>query len=283
MRQELAELWRFRELLFTLVERDLRIRYKNSLFGFFWSLLNPLLMVGVIWFVFKFYMRNETPNFSAYILAAYLPYMFFQQSIMDSSQSILQNMQLVKKVYFPREIFPLASVCSNFIHFCLALVVYFLFLGVIYLANPSQSPFSWNMLLLPIPLAVNFMLSVGVSLFVSAMNTLYEDVKYIIQVIMQLLLFACPVMYFSEFVASASGGTNSPGYIAYHLNPVAMLCVAYRKILVAPQDVKVGGETLAWLPLDWRLFGICFVVCFFCMILGYRYFNRMKWGFVERP
>ncbi len=115
------------------------------------------------------------------------------------------------------------------------------------------------------------------------MNTLYEDVKYIIQVIMQLLLFACPVMYFSEFVASASGGTNSPGYIAYHLNPVAMLCVAYRKILVAPQDVKVGGETLAWLPLDWRLFGICIVVCFACMILGYRYFNRMKWGFVERP
>ncbi len=283
MRKDLAELWRYRELLFALVERELRIRYKNSFLGFAWSLLNPLFTVAVMWFVFRFYMRNETPNFSVYILSAYLPYMFFNQSVMDSAQSILQSLPIVKKVYFPREILPLVAVCSNFINFLLALLVFFGLLAVVYLLNPSISPFSWNMLLLPIPLALAFMLATGISLFISALNAFYEDVKYIVQVVMQLLLFACPVMYFSEQVLSASERHGAWSYYVYHANPIAMLCTAFRKILVAPQDPIVGGVRLPWMPLDWGMLGVCALVSSGALIGGYAFFNRMKWGFVERP
>ncbi len=283
MRHELAELWQARELLFTLVERELRIRYKNSILGFLWSLLNPLLTVAVMWFVFKFYMANETPNFSAYILAAYLPYMFFQQAVLDSAQSVLQALPIVKKVYFPREILPLAAVCSSFVHFVLALGVFFVFLLVIYLSDPRVSPFSWNMLLLPIPLILSFFLAAGTGLLISALNTFFEDVKYIVQVILQLLLFICPVMYFSEQVLAASSKHGHWMYIAYHANPVAMLCTAFRKILVAPQDPIVGGKSLPWLSLDWGLLGLTALMSFGVFVGGYAYFNKVKWRFVERP
>src|SRR5437762_12320126 len=103
MLSELKELWRFRELLFSMVQRELKIRYKNSFLGFLWSLLNPLLTVLVMTLVFKNVMQNQTPNLGAYILAAYLPYMFFQLCLMDSAQTIISNIQPKKKIYFPRE------------------------------------------------------------------------------------------------------------------------------------------------------------------------------------
>ncbi|MEZ5162709.1 MAG: ABC transporter permease [Fimbriimonadaceae bacterium] len=130
MRENLRELWKFRELLWAMVERELRIRYKNSFLGFFWSLLNPLVTVAVMTVVFKYLMQNSTPNFSAYVLAAYLPFLFFNMTLLDSAQSVLVSLPVVRKVYFPREILPLASIASNFIHFLLALLVFlFIFLG----------------------------------------------------------------------------------------------------------------------------------------------------------
>lgn len=284
MRNDLAELWRYRELLLALVERDLRIRYKNSVFGALWSLLNPLITVAVMTVVFKFFFRYEMANYSAYILAAYLPYMFFSQAVLDSSQSVLQAMPIVKKVYFPREILPLVSIISNFVHLLLALVVFFLFLGAVYLSDPRITPFSWNMLLLPIPLALNLMLAVGIGLIISALHTFFEDVKYIVQFLMQLLLFLSPIMYFTEQVVAFS---EKPGnawvYWLYHANPVASLSVIYRKVLVAPQDVVVGTEKLAWLPLDWRLVALTAFLSLGILVGGYAMFCRMKWRFVERP
>src|SRR5512147_373606 len=102
MLAELKELWKFRELLLSMVERELRIRYKNSILGFFWSLINPLVTVAVMTVVFKYIAGNQTSNFGAYILAAYLPFMFFQLAVMDAAQSVLVALPLVKKIYFPR-------------------------------------------------------------------------------------------------------------------------------------------------------------------------------------
>jgi lipopolysaccharide transport system permease protein len=283
VRKNLAELWQYRELLFTLVERDLRIRYKNSFLGFLWSLLNPLITVAVMTLVFRVYMRNETPNFSAYILAAYLPYMFFNQAVMDSAQSVLQSMAILKKVYFPREILPLAVICSNFIHLVLALVMFFAYMLLVFAMDPRVFPIGWSALMLPIPLIINFALAAGMGLFISALNTFFEDVKYIVSVLMQLMLFACPVMYFSEQVFAASDKHGAWTYWLYHANPVAMLCTLYRKILVAPQDPVVGGETLKYLPLDWSLVGVCAATSFAILIGGYAFFCKVKWRFVERP
>lgn len=285
MLRELKELWRFRELLFAMVERELRIRYKNSVLGFFWSLLNPLITVLVMTVVFKYVMNNNTPNFSAYILAAYLPFLFFQLTLLDSSQSVLSALPVVRKVYFPREILPLASIVSNFVHFLLALVVFFVYLLVVFLLDPRISPFTWRVLLLPVLLVINLALATGLSLIVSALNTFYEDVKYIVSVLMYLLFFLCPIMYFTETVkySGGLGGHNDLVYTIYNLNPLAMLCTAYRKVLLPPQEVQVGERFYPALPLDWTLFGITAGVSIALLIGGYAVFNRMKWRFVERP
>ncbi|BBO23807.1 MAG: ABC transporter permease [Armatimonadetes bacterium] len=285
MLAELRELWRFRELLFSLVERELRIRYKNSFFGFLWSLLNPLITVVVITLVFKNFLRNDTPNLSAYILAAYLPFLFFQMAVMDSSQSVLLSLQLVKKIYFPREILPLASILSNLIHLLLALLVFVAYLIVIYIGDPRIPSIQPTILLLPIVILINLTLVVGIGFIVSALNTFYEDVKYIVGVLMYLLFFGCPIFYFSENVwaHSLSRGDGGWSYYLYHLNPVAMLCTAYRKVLVAPQPVKIGDSVYDPLPLDWGLLGIAAALSLALMVFGYWLFIRLKWRFVERP
>lgn len=277
---ELRELWRFRELLATMVERDLKIRYKNSVLGFFWSLLNPLATVLVLTLVFEYIAGIGGPNYSAYILAAILPYLFFQQAILDSAMSVLGNVQLVKKIYFPREILPLAAVASNLIHFLLALGVFFVFLLFIWIANPGQSPFQWTAVFLPLLILVNLALALGIALIVSALNAFYEDVKYIAQVVLYLLFYLCPIVYFSEQVMARTSPMVS---MLYHLNPMATLCTAYRKLLLAPQPVNVGGGTVPASPIDLPMLGVATFISFSVLVFGYSVFNRMKWRFVERP
>jgi len=286
MLSELRELWRFRELLLTMIERELRIRYKNSFLGFFWSLLNPLITVLVMTVVFKYLVGNPTPNFSAYILAAYLPYMFFQFALMDSAQSVLASLPVVRKVYFPREILPLAAIGGNFIHLLLALLVFFLYLLGVWLVDPRVPPFTWTALLLPVLVLINLMLALGLGLIISALNTFYEDVKYIVGVGLYLLFFLSPIMYFSENVRYSKQLQGSAGdfiYVLYHLNPVAMLSTAYRKVLIPPQKVYVNGNWVDPLPLDPWLFGALVVTSVLTLIVGYGMFNRLKWRFVERP
>jgi lipopolysaccharide transport system permease protein len=297
MLSELKELWKFRELLITMVQRDLKIRYKNSALGFFWSLLNPLLTVMVMTFVFQNFLGVKVPNYSAYLLAAYLPYIFFQNCLMDSSQTILAAMPLIKKIYFPREILPLAAVLSNFINFMLSMAVFFAYMLVIYLLFPGKEgqrvwPFQIESLFLPVLFLISFCLATGFSFIVSAFNTFYEDVKYILGVLLYLLFFLCPIVYFSELVGNnpLNRETNGLIYKLYHLNPVAEMSVAYRKLMLAPVRVPTGtdpatGETLtiAALPLDWRYLAIAAAFSMAILVFGYSTFNRLKWRFVERP
>ncbi len=282
MLKEAKELWKYRELLWTMVERELRIRYKNSILGFFWSLINPLVTVLVMTFVFTYLMESKTPSFSAYVLAAYLPYMAFQMSLLDSAQSVLVALPIVKKVYFPREILPLATVISNFIHFALALLVFFLYLLVVYVAHPQVSPFQSTLFWVPALMLVHFCLTAGLSLFVSALNTFYEDVKYVLGISLYLMFFLCPVMYFSEQVRGAKDLPDW-AFTVDHLNPVAMLCTSYRKVMLAPIKVHVGERTWESIPLDPVLMGVMVAVAVGVLVGGYAYFNRVKWRFVERP
>jgi lipopolysaccharide transport system permease protein len=284
MIKEFRELWKFRELLFSMVQRDLKIRYKNSFFGFIWSLLNPLVTVTVMTLVFQVFLGSEIPNFGAYVFVAYLPFMHFQLTLMDSAQTIVANIQLIKKIYFPREILPLASAISNFIHFLMGMVILFLFLIGVYIVHPGDWPFHSGILLLPLLLFMSFCLSTGFALMISAANTFYEDVKYIVGVLLYLLLFLCPIMYFSEMVYYSGANRENPlVYRLYHLNPVASLCTAYRKAILDPTEVPVKGVMHAPIGMDWKYVAIAFVVSVGVLLLGYGMFNRMKWRFVERP
>ena len=267
-----------------MVQRDLKIRYKNSALGFVWSLLNPLVTVMVMTVIFQYVLENETPNLSAYILAAYLPFMFFQLCLLDSAQTILANIQLIKKIYFPREILPLASVISNFIHFALALLVFFAYLLVNWLIHPGKFPFHAGIVYLPVLMVVSFCLCVGWSLIISAANTFYEDVKYIVSVSLYLLFFICPVMYFSEQVFWAKVNQENPiWYKLYNLNPVAVMSTAYRKVILDPQPVTVNGISHDPIGLSWKHLAFATCVSIGIMLFGYHLFNRLKWRFVERP
>jgi ABC-type polysaccharide/polyol phosphate export permease len=297
MLSELKELWRFRELLFTMVQRDLKIRYKNSALGFFWSLLNPLLTVLVMTFVFQNFMNVKVSNYSAYLLSAYLPFIFFQNCLLDSAQTILVAMPLIKKIYFPRELLPLAAVISNFVNFMLSMLVFFCYMLAIYLFFPGADgqriwPFQWGTLFLPVLFLVSFCLATGLSFIVSAFNTFYEDVRYILGVVLYLLFFLCPIVYFSELVGNNELNHKTHGLVfkLYHLNPVAELSVAYRKLLLAPVDVPTGvdpatGKALfiPALPLDWRYVVLAGLVSLAVLLIGYNTFNKLKWRFVERP
>ncbi len=280
MLDELKELWKFRELLFSTIARELKIRYKNSVLGFMWSLVNPLITVLVMTLVFKFFLDQSVKNYTAYILAAYLPYMFFQSALMDAAQSVNGSLGLIKKIYFPREIIPLSIIVANFVHFAMAIGVFFLFLLAVWIINPGISPFQATTIYLPVLLLIQFLLTVGLGLLISSLNVFYEDVKYIVGVILYLLFFLCPIMYFAEMVLHKSGPV---AYFIYNLNPVAALCTAYRKVLLAPQAVQTSDGLMPAQVLDWRFVGIAGLVSVFVALYGYRVFNRLKWKFVERP
>jgi len=285
MRAELQELWRFRELLFAMVQRELRIRYKNSALGFLWSFINPLMMTLVFWVVFSFIGQNGVKNYTAYVLAAYLPFIFVQFSALDASQSVLSQVQVIKKIYFPREILPLASIVANFIHFLLGMLVFFLFLAMVWVRNPAESPFQPTVVFLPFLMVLAFCIATGFGLIVSALNTFYEDVKYVVTVGMNLLFYLCPVVYLSEMVAYNALNQRTDGLLwkLYHLNPMATLCSAFRQVLLAPQGPIYNGVQQKPVPLEPYHYVSLTVFAVAILIYGYHLFNKLKWRFVERP
>ncbi len=292
MIEELRELWRYRELLLVMVQREMRVRYKNSALGFLWSFINPLVTTFVMWLVFGVMLGNGVTGFAAYLLAAYLPFTFFQFAVLDSAQSILTALPIVRKVYLPREILPLATIAGNFVHLLIGYVVFFLFLFCIWAGSGfRESPFQATTWMLPFLMLISLCFATGVGLIVSALNTFYEDVKYVTTVGMYLLFYLCPIVYFHEMVARRFEGTWL--FKLYMLNPQAVLSIAYRKALVAGAPIpitltdkvtkRIYAEVVDPSPMPWLWLGYTAVVSVLFLILGYHVFNRLKWRFVERP
>jgi homopolymeric O-antigen transport system permease protein len=276
---ELKELYRFRELLWILVLRDLKVRYKNSALGFAWSLINPAVQVAVISFVVKNFMKVDVPNLSAYIFCAFLPWSFFQLALLDTSHSLIVNERLMKKVYFPREIIPLSLVLSNLIHLLLAILVFLVYLVVL-----VRAPLMPTLARIPFLILIELFLITGLSLVISGVSVFYEDVKYLMTVLLQVLYFAVPVMYFVEQVKHSTPNSNSHGLLlkVYMLNPLVTIITAFRAWMLEPIYIpNLKTTTSAIVPINYLLFTTA--VSFAVAIAGYALFNRMKWSFVERP
>lgn len=289
MTAELRELIKYRDLLKQLVLRDLKVRYKNSALGFFWSLLNPLVQVVTITIVIKYVMNLNIPNYSAYLLVAYLPWVFFQMALLDSSQIVIHHRDLIKRVYFPREVLPLSAVIANLIHFGLALLVFFGYLVFyIHFFLGGSGPLITT-LWLPLLMALQFLLAVGLSFFISCANVFYEDTKYIVSVLLNVMFYLTPVMYPAELVYSRISSLQIPTstqtllYKLYLLNPINALTDAYRKILLPPvSGLSLRGTAIEPLPLDVATVSIAGAICIAVAIAGYRYFNSRKWVFPEK-
>jgi lipopolysaccharide transport system permease protein len=279
MLTDLRELYRYRDLVAQFVIRDLKVRYKNSVLGFFWSLLNPLVQVAVITIVIKYVMRVKIDDYSAYVLVAFLPWMFFQMSLLDASDSVLKHHDLLKKVYFPREVLPVSLVISNFIHLLLAFAVFFIYL-VVYLRTSVLA----TSVLLPALMLIQFFFNLGIAFFISCLNVFYEDTKFIVAVGLNAIFYATPVMYVSELVYSALPVAHKGLWWAlYQINPLNALLIAYRKTLLNPfPDFQLRGSQLSDMPLNYGYLGIAALISIVLAIAGYSFFNKRKWLFAER-
>ncbi len=272
MLKELAEVFRYRELLLNLIIRDIKVRYKNSILGFFWSLSNPLLQVATITIIFKYVLKSGPPNYSAYLLCVFLPWTFFQMSVLDSSMSVLMHGGMVKKIYFPREILPISIVLSNLVHFIMALVVFFIYLFVLGVA--PRVTWLW----LPVLVFIQLMLNLGVALFVSCLNVFYEDIKYMATVVMNLMYFGLPIMYFVEQAQSSGHLSKGAAALLYYVNPLPLLLIAYRKIMLPPYNTNLIHD----IALNYWYLGLAAVTSLCIFVAGYAFFNSRKWYFAER-
>ncbi len=288
MLAEIKELLRYNELIKQLVKRDLKIRYKNSVLGFFWSLLNPLIQVATITIVVKYILGLEIANYSAYLLAAYLPWAFFQMALLDSSQILITHRDLLRKVYFPREALPLSAVLSNLVHFVLALVVFFAYIIFYIHLILHGSGILLTALWLPLLIVLQSLLIIGLACAVSCLNVFYEDTKYILAVLLNVLFYLTPVMYPAELIRawlqkwSISEFYKPIIYKMYLMLPMNALTDAYRKTMLPVTSLRLRGTEVEAMPLDYVTLAGAGTICVLIAIAGYAFFNKRKWIFAER-
>jgi ABC-2 type transport system permease protein len=186
---EFMEVVRYREVLWNLVRRNLKVRYKNSVLGFAWSLLNPLMQIGVWYFVFKILFQHDEPNFMALLITGFLPWLFFSQAVLDSTGCVTQEMALIKKAYFPRSILPLSAVLSNLIHLVFAFAVVMVLFAI--WGVDVNIHFLW---IIPAT-ALVAVFAYGLSAMLAAWSAFYADVRFIVGNLMGLWFFLTSVLY----------------------------------------------------------------------------------------
>ena len=225
----LRELMRYRELIYNLTVRELKARYKNSVLGFFWSLLNPLGMMLVFTVVFTIMMPNNAiSNFPIFVLCGLLPWNFFSSGVMSGTNSVVASGELVKKVYFPREVLAIATTLANLINFLLALLVLFAAVAVF---RARLSPYVW---MLPVVILIQTCFLLGMAFILSTLHVFYRDTMMILDVVMLAWFFLTPVFYPIEILPRSYellGLTLDLHRIMYVLNPMASLISAYRDLI----------------------------------------------------
>ncbi|MBV8707544.1 MAG: ABC transporter permease [Acidobacteriaceae bacterium] len=180
---------RYRELIWALALKELKIRYKRSVLGFLWALLNPLLLMIVTTLVFSTLLKMSVSHYAIFVLSMILPWTFFAQSLSYATESVVGNGELIKKVRVAKIVFPLAAVASNMINLLLSLIP--LLLIVLVMGHPLHV--TW--LYLPVPLLALTIFTIGATFFFAAANVYYRDVAHILQVILQIWFYITPILY----------------------------------------------------------------------------------------
>lgn len=219
MTKAIKELSKWKELLFHLAIKELKVRYKNAALGFLWAFLNPLLMMVVLTLIFTKVFRIQVQHYPLFLLCGLLPWWFLSMSISNSTSSLVDNASLIQKVYFPRYIIPFSIICANLVNFIISiciLLVFLCFFGII----PIQTV--WY---LPIIILFQVILITGISLITSHLNAHFRDVRYITEVLLLVWFYASPIFYPLSMV---------PRKIAkfYIINPMAGIITSYREILL---------------------------------------------------
>jgi lipopolysaccharide transport system permease protein len=213
-----AAMYAYRELIRNLVAKDLKVKYRGSILGFLWSLFNPLLMIGIYSVAFGLILRIPTPGFVFYLLLGILAWTFFVNSAMMSAGAIVDNGGLVKSVFFPRAILPVATVLFNFAQYLLTTLVFLPLMLVVY-----RVPLSAPMLLYPVFLLLQLIFTIGVALMLSTTTAFFRDVRHLLEVGLAALFWLTPIVYQLDQAPPGLRGL-------LHATPMAPYIVAYQQV-----------------------------------------------------
>ena len=249
-------LYNYRELLKTNVQKEIRGKYKNSFLGVLWSFLNPLLQICVYALVFPLILKNDQPNYVIFLCVALIPWTFFTSCIQQSASTMLQNGNIIKKVYFPREILPISVVTSGTINFLISTIIIFAFLLIFGLGITKY------VLYFPIILIIQYFLQLGISLILSSVTVYLRDLEHLIGVALQLLFYATPIVYAAEAIPE-----DFKFIIEY--NPMTYIINGHRDIFYN----QTSPDMLA--------LGILFIIAIALCVVGYLIFNKLQKGFAE--
>lgn len=273
--------WEYRELLSSLTRKEVKVRYKDSILGFVWTLLNPLMYLIVFSIVFATLLRASVPFYGLFLLSGLLAWTLFSTGVAGATSSITGNASLVQKVWFPREILPLSAVGSAFVTFLFQLAV----LGIA-LAVFTRSP-DWGLLWLVIPaVAVTMLWATALGIVFSALNVLYRDIQHLVELVMLAWFWLTPIVYQYDILGRELVARGLPERFAM-LNPIVPVVVAIQRVIYNPTH-SVGtpneeGFALMYRPAGWYLvnLGASGLVALVVLVLGLRVFGRIEADFGE--
>jgi len=256
---DLGETWQYRELLYFLTKRDIKVRYKQTVLGGLWAVIQPVftMIVFTLFFGRLAKIPSDGMPYPIFVYVGLLPWTYFANAVSASGNSLVGSANLITKVYFPRLIIPASASLGGLLDFFVALFV----LGAL-MIHYGFVPGILGILLFPFLLALTFLCALGVGLWLSALNVQYRDIRYVIPFLIQLWMFVSPVIYPVSMVKE-----NYQWLLA--LNPMGGLIEAYRSSLLGHH------------PVDWSLLGISAAAIVFIFITGLYYFRRMERVFAD--
>lgn len=229
---KIKEIFKWRQLLFGLVLKDLKTKYRQATGGFGWMLVMPLIQASIFIFIFRLLFKIRVENYPLFLLSGLLSWSFLRTSLDGAANSILANANLIKKTYFPREILPISNVITNLINFFFSLIILFVF------SLFSEVSLFPVILWLPLVIFIHIMLIIGISLFLSCLNTVYRETQFIMDIILLVWFYATPIVYPLEIVKNTLPQNL---FFLYQLNPITGIICAYQNIFLygGTPDVKL--------------------------------------------
>ena len=244
-------LYEYRELLKTSISKDVRGKYKNSVLGILWSFLNPLLQIAVYAIVFPLIMKSNLPNYTVFLCCGLIPWNFFSAAISRTSFTMVENGNIIKKVYFPREVLPISVVTSEAINFIISTIIILAFvLGY----GMGLSKF---LIFYPLVLLVQYILLIGISFIVSSVTVYFRDLQHFIGIALQLLFYATPSVYAPNTIPE-----NFQWILKF--NPMTYVINGYRDIFYYKQMPDLSSMVM--------VLGVGLIVC----LAGYFIFNKLQ-------
>ncbi|PTL76163.1 ABC transporter permease [Vitiosangium sp. GDMCC 1.1324] len=243
MIRHFRELYQYRGLLISLVQRELKARYRGSVLGFLWTFLNPTLHMLVYALLFTVVMRQNIPNYPFFMFVGLLPWIWFSSSVGAGASTISDRRDLMTKVRFPAQVLPTTVVATNLINYVLSLPL-LLALGAFYGVWPS-----WHIVVFPLVVAIQLVFTMGLVYIISAINVTFRDLQHIVQNLLTLWFFASPVLYQVSTVADPKMRD-----LVTLANPVAILITSYQAIFYdhrLPNGMPLVALAVASVALLW--------------------------------